>query len=225
MTRYTVSPSDFAWLLDHCARCFWLKARHRFKASGDLPAVFRNIDGGMKAAIEPDALRTIGVPVREFRPGEWVESKPYEHAGAGIVIRGKVDRSFLTDDDEIGILDYKTTLPRDAKADKYSRQLHAYAYALEHPAKGDPVPVGWTGLVCFDPYAGRFRVNGTDAAITGRLVSLPIERDRAHFEKFLDRLCETLGADEPPRPRRGCATCEAIDTIARVNGALFEAVA
>jgi hypothetical protein len=56
-----------------------------------------------------------------------------ESAGTGL-IRGKVDVLVECDDGSLGVVDFKTTVPKPDHVATYSRQLHAYAWALEHPA-------------------------------------------------------------------------------------------
>ena len=57
------------------------------------------------------------------------------------------------DDGTYGVMDFKTSNPSSESAELYSRQLHAYAYALEHPAPGKLAlsPVTKLGLLYFYP--------------------------------------------------------------------------
>jgi len=52
-----------------------------------------------------------------------------------------------------GVIDFKASNPSTDSARMYSRQLHAYAYALEHPAPGklSLSPVTKLGLLYFYP--------------------------------------------------------------------------
>lgn len=49
-------------------------------------------------------------------------------------ISGRFDIVVSFDDGTYGVIDFKTSNPSKDSALLYSRQLHAYAYALEHSA-------------------------------------------------------------------------------------------
>ena len=66
---------------------------------------------------------------------EWVVSAPIVLRGrpTPYFFRGKFDTTVLFDDHSVGVVDFKTSARKADHIPLYSRQLHAYAYALEHP--------------------------------------------------------------------------------------------
>jgi ATP-dependent exoDNAse (exonuclease V) beta subunit len=75
---------------------------------------------------------------------KWVKSSPisFPDSASQCVIRGRFDAVIAFEDGSYGIIDYKTSDASAEKAAFYSRQLSAYAYALEraqlctHPPAG-----------------------------------------------------------------------------------------
>jgi len=71
------------------------------------------------------------------RSGMAVASSPIETLhDCTVQFRGAIDALLAFADGTYGIVDYRTTDPRETKVDMYGRQLHAYAMALEHPSPG-----------------------------------------------------------------------------------------
>jgi len=68
-------------------------------------------------------------------------------------VSGKFDVAAAFDDGTFGVIDFKTTSPADKNIRLYSRQLHAYALALEHPAPGKLglTPISLIGILAVDP--------------------------------------------------------------------------
>jgi len=210
-----VSPSDFAFLYDSCKRCWWLKVNHRLMLGSRMPPIFNHIDYAMKKGITVADLNAAGIPAQKIvdtRKGEWVKSKPFEYDGTEIVILGKRDLTFIMDDGSYGVIDYKTTHPTPETILKYSRQLHAYEYAMTYPESGEAKEVGYLGLYCFDPFKGTFKTNGNDSALIGRSVSMPVPIDRQTFQEFMKQLCY-LASSKIPQPDSNCEACETIETI------------
>ena len=101
-----------------------------------------------------------GMPAGVIGGGDrWVKSAPcaFRRAVALCIIRGRVDVLIDCDDGTKGIVDFKTTVPKPDHLAIYSRQLHAYAMALEHPLAGRPETVSSLGLLCFLPDSLRCR--------------------------------------------------------------------
>ncbi len=141
-TPVKLSPSDLTFLWDECPRCFYLKYLHGInRPAAPFPSVFGAIDRLMKAHFA-------GHPASEIDPSlppgmisvseKWIESLPVSLPGHSLscFLRGKIDASIDFDDGSHAIVDFKTSEPKPAQIPFYSRQLHAYAYALEHPAPG-----------------------------------------------------------------------------------------
>jgi hypothetical protein len=137
----------------------------------------------------------------------WVKSAPIVIPGSGsaCLIRGRVDVLVDCDDGTTAVIDMKTAEPGAGHTEKYSRQLHAYALALEQPASGPSRPVGTIGLLCFVPET--FWVDPVGAALTGDLQWIEIERDADAFVAFLREVVSVLDQPEPPLPDPDCPWC------------------
>ena len=213
--NFKLSPSDFAFLWEECKRCFCLKiAAGLRRPPGPFPRIFGTIDNAMKNCFMKRRTEEI---VASMPPGlvafgeEWVESTPIAVPGreSTCFIRGKFDTVLQFDDGTYGVIDFKTTRSSPKHLAKYSRQLHAYAWALENPApdKFTVAPVSKFGLLVYEP--GRFSHElDADAALTGRLEWIEIPRDDKEFLKYLAEVVEILELPEAPPPRRSCAWCK-----------------
>ncbi len=211
---FKLSPSDFGFLWDECKRCFYLKVARGFdRPSQPFPAVFNVIDREMKTGFS-------GLRSEEMAPGVppgviavqdgWVKSVPIEFPGrsAAIFIRGIFDTVIKLDGGGYAVVDFKTTEIKPGLARKYSRQLHAYALALEHAAPSEISlgPVEALGLLVYSPGSFRKEDDG-QGALRGGLSWIEIERDDAAFRDFLEQVLAVLEAPEPPAPDPKCGMC------------------
>lgn len=212
---FKLSPSDFAFLWEECKRCFYLKIAAGFRRPpGPFPRIFGTIDNAMKDCFMKKRTEEI---VPALPPGivafgeEWVESTPIEVPGrqSTCFIRGKFDTILHFDDDTYGVIDFKTTRASPEHLGKYSRQLHAYAYALENPApdKFSVAPVTKLGLLVYEPRRFSHELD-LDATLTGRLEWVEIPRDDEGFMAYLSAVVELLRLPDPPPPDPTCAWCK-----------------
>src|SRR5437764_951732 len=80
-----------------------------------------------------------GIPLGVVKLGEnWVTSQPIVVPGRSSTcfVKGKFDKVVRFDDGTYGVIDFKTSQRKSDHVPLYSRQLHAYATALENPAPG-----------------------------------------------------------------------------------------
>ena len=186
---WALSPSDFAFLWDDCPRCFYLKvARKQPRPRSPFPSVFGKIDRAMKDCYLGDRSETVakGMPPGIVGGGDrWVKSAPLLPPGSTstCMIRGRVDVLIDCDDGTKGIVDFKTTLPKADHLATYGRQLHAYAYGLEHPASGPAATVSNLGILAFVP--GTYQASKDLAALLGNLSWIGIDRDDDAFMEFV----------------------------------------
>src|SRR5262249_35446734 len=93
---------------------------------------------------------------------------------------------------------------RDEHVPLYSRQLHAYAYCLEHPAAGKTLlrPVSRLGLLVFEPDGFLYPGNGaaTGAALTGPVSWVEVPRDDQAFLAFLTDVVRVPEQPQAPAP-------------------------
>jgi hypothetical protein len=206
-----LAPSDFAFLWDECPSCFYRKvALGQPRPSAPFPTVFGSIDRSMKKAMLGRQLEDLasGSPRgRLVGADTWVKSQPYVQPGCetACVMRGRVDILIELEDGGTGIVDFKTVEVSDAHIARYARQLHAYAFALEHPATGTPRPISALGLLCFSP--GHFEANGQLASLVGALRWIEVPRDDVGFDVTLGDVVSVLERPEPPVSGPQCAWC------------------
>jgi hypothetical protein len=107
-----------------------------------------------------------------------------------------------------GVIDFKTTKPSPRHIPFYSRQLHAYAYALENPAPGKLAlaPVTELGLICFEPSAME-PLTGGRLSYAGQATWLACPKDYARFLSFIDQVLAVLDRPEPPPSSPVCVWC------------------
>jgi hypothetical protein len=214
MKEYKLSPSDFAFLWEECKCCFYLKVVRGFdRPRMAFPSIFGAIDRAMTACyngMHAQAIAT-GMPAGIIRFGQkWVRSQPIPVGTEGrtCCISGRLDALIELEDNTWGVIDFKTSKAHGPRIPLYSRQLHAYAYALENPARGPLAfgPVTTLGLLVFEPASF---VHNTDetADLKGRLTWVEMRRDDAAFIDFLGQVIAVLSQPEPPDPAPGCPWC------------------
>jgi hypothetical protein len=208
---WALSPTDLTFLWDECRHCFYMKvARNQPRPRGAFPRVFGVIDRVMKdfyLGKRADVLQA-GMPLGAIGGRDrWVKSAPTVPAGSdsAFLIRGRVDVLVEFADQTTGIIDFKTIEPNPAHIAAYGRKLHAYAFALEHPATGRPRTVSVVGLLCFSP--GTFETRGERAALVGDVRWIEIPRDDVSFCAFLAEVAGVLGRPNAPPPAPDCSWC------------------
>ncbi len=210
-----LSPSELTFLWDECPRCFYLKHIHSInRPAAPFPAIFGVIDRLMKAqfaghpASELDASLPPGiVTVTE----QWLESLPITLPGHTLscFIRGKLDAILEFEDGSYGVVDFKTSAPSAGQIPFYSRQLHAYAYALEHSAPGrvSRNPISSLGLYVETPHA-TLTASTSEISFHFRSTWLEIPLQESGFLNFLDQVLALLEQPVPPPASEGCDYCQ-----------------
>ena len=216
VARFKLAPSDLTFLWDDCKRCFYLKVRRRIRRPRmPFPSVFSTYHELLQGYAEgqcPSAL-TGALPPGEVESGErWVQSAPLTvpDRPERFFIRGRVDQLACFRDGTYGLIDYKTTDRSAANADKYARQLHAYAWALERPVCPAErcAPVSRMGLLCLHP--AEVKALHADDELVARLRPrwVEIERDDDAFAAFLAKALAVLAREEAPPPAEECSCCQ-----------------
>jgi len=214
-TPIKLSPSDLTFLWDECPRCFYLKYIHGInRPAAPFPAIFGAIDRLMKAQF---AGRPASDLETSLPPGivtvteQWIESLPIMLPGHNLpfFLRGKLDAIIDFDDGSYGVVDFKTSEPKPEQIPFYSRQLHAYAYALEHPAPGKLglSPISRLGLLVEAPHA---TLHATTSEISFHFAStwLEVPFHEAGFIQFIDKVLSLLELTEPPPASEKCTYCQ-----------------
>jgi hypothetical protein len=211
---WVLAPSDLTFLFEQCKGCFYRKlVLGRRRPSTPFPKIFSTIDRAMKdfyLGRRAEKL-AVGAPAGVIgSPDRWVKSIPIPVLGSDrpVVFRGRLDAMVACDDQSVGVVDFKCTLPSDSHLPLFTRQLHAYAWALEQPASGRPLHVSALGLLCFSP--NTFEANGSTGALVGELSWIDVPLEDEGFDAFLTEVVSLLEAD-PPTPAPDCHWCARAD--------------
>lgn len=214
MENWKISPSDLTFLWDECKRCFYLKVRHNFKRPGlPFPKIFNTIDLLMKDIYLDNSTKKISEALPEGRTimtGRWVTSEPILSSNGhnSCYIQGIFDTVVKFEDNTYGVVDFKTSQAKEEHVEFYSRQLHAYAYALENPAPGklSLKPITRMGLLFFEPQQMRETPSlGLDLLGPTKWTECHIRQTQ--FLSFLQEILELLSQPEPPPANPDCAFC------------------
>ena len=123
-------------------------------------------------------------------------------------INGRFDAVIEFDDGTFGVVDYKTSDPREEHVAFYSRQLTAYAYALERPAPNalGLSPVSRMGLFIISPQ--RFECAPTEELVfVNKTTWMDVPRDDGAFLSLLSEVLAVLDDPEPPPASVNCPVC------------------
>jgi hypothetical protein len=209
-----LSPSELTFLWDECPRCFYLHVVRKFRRPwGAFPKIFTRIDKLMKDYFKNSLSDEISpdLPAGRVLYGEkWVTSAPITLPGHSVscYIKGKFDTVVEFSDASYGVIDFKTSEPKPEHVPFYSRQLHAYAFALEHPAPNAMAlnPVSRLGLLCVEPVNMK-KTREDQVAYIGQATWLDCPKDEVGFLAFLDGVLGILEAPEPPPQNPNCGYC------------------
>ena len=213
MTIYKLSPSDLTFSWDECKYCFYMKVRHNLVVRSPFPGIF-----GKMANLTSEFYQDR--PSQEISPSlpagvvkykeKFVKSAPITVPGIAsqCYINGRFDAVIEFDDGTYGIVDYKTSDPREEHAAFYSRQLTAYAYALENPAPNALrlSPVSRMGLFIITPSSFE-RTPADEVIFVNRTTWVDVPRDDRVFLSFLGEVLAVLDLPAPPPPSETCGLC------------------
>ncbi len=214
MTLHKLSPSDLTFLWDECPRCFYLKVARKFgRPASAFPAIFSKIDSLMKGYFEGRSTTAIypGLPPGKVQFGErWVQSQPITLPGHvdSCYLLGKFDTVVSFEDGSYGVVDFKTSQARPSHLAFYGRQLHAYAYALEHAAGGklSLSPISRLGLLVVEPV--QMTQISDQIAYLGSVTWQEIPLNEAGFLEFIGKVLTVLEQPEPPEASPNCTWCQ-----------------
>ena len=212
--NYKLSPSDLTFSYEGCKRCFYQKVVNRIaQPTIPLPSIFSKIAGLLKDYYDgkptselhgdlPSGVVSLG---EKYVRSEVIQLPNHE---ATCYINGRFDIVLSFDDGSYGVIDFKTSNPNSESSNMYSRQLHAYAYALEHPAPGKLAlsPVTKLGLLYF--YPDNINQQSIDRLNYGaEIVWVEVEKDEQGFLSFIDKVLDVLELPEAPGHSPSCQWC------------------
>ena len=179
-----------------------------------MPKIFTRIDDLCKKYFEGKETKELShlLPDGKVHFGDrWVQSKILidSQSGRKCVIRGKTDTVIKFNNGEYGIVDFKTGFVKAENIEFYSKQLHAYAFALEHAAYGKPqlFPITKLGLLVTEPDS-MSTPNEERFSFNGKIIFQEIKRDDEKFKSFLRDVLAILYSEKPPKPSDDCHFCE-----------------
>jgi hypothetical protein len=218
--NFRLSPSDLTFLYDGCKRCFYLKMTHGIsQPSIPLPSIFSQIAGLLKNYY--DGKHTgelhIALPPGVVSYGEqWVRSEIIRlpNHNATCYVNGRFDIVVSFEDATYGVIDFKTGNPNMEWKNLYGRQLHAYAYSLEHPAPGALAlsPVTRLGLLYFYPSAIS-QQSIERLSYEAEITWIEVEKNEQNFLGFIDEVLDVLESPEAPQCSPDCQWCNYIDRL------------
>lgn len=223
--NYKLSPSDLTFSYEGCKRCFYQKVVNGIaQPSIPLPSIFSKIAGLLKDHYDgkhtselhvalPPGIVSLG---EKYVRSEIIQSPNHKDT---CYISGRFDIVVSFEDGTYGVIDFKTSNPSSESANLYSRQLHAYAYALEHPAPGklSLSPVSKLGLLYFYPESVN-QQNIDRLSYEAEITWVEIEKDEQGFLEFIDGVLDVLELPETPEHSPKCPWC---GYISRLNSSII----
>ncbi len=230
-TRNIYDPSDakpFAIsrskidLFLNCPRCFYLDRR---LGVGQPPGFPFNLNSAVDTLLkkEFDIHRAEGeahplmkhykipaVPFAHEKLDEWRENFKgvrFTHEPTNLTITGAVDDIWINDDDELHVVDYKSTSKTtevNLDADwqiGYKRQMEVYQWLL----RKNGFKVSDTGYFVYAN--GQTDRKAFDGKLEFDIKIIPYEGDDSWVEKTIKNLHACLNSDEVPKPTPTCDYC------------------
>ena len=210
-----LGPSLLTFLYSECPACFYNQVKKiSVRPRTPMPKIFTHIDGLCKVHFEGKKTQHISslLPKGNVYFGDkWVQSKILTDSKSGrkCIIKGKTDTVIKFDNGEYGIVDFKTGFVKAENIEFYSKQLHAYAFALEHAAYGKPqlFPITKLGLLVTEPDS-MSTPNEERFSFNGKIIFQEIKRDDEKFKSFLREVLAILYSEKPPKPSGDCHFCD-----------------
>ena len=222
--NYKLSPSDLAFLYEDCKRCFYLKVVHSIsRPSAPVPSIFTRITNLLKNHYSNKDTKELHpeLPPGAIKYGErYVRSKPIQLSGhsATCFISGRFDIVAEFEDKTYGVIDFKTGSPNEKYTDLYSRQLHAYAYALENASQDTKLklqPITKMGLLYFSP-TRISQQNTSQIFYESDIRWVEINKNEQNFLNFINDALYVLESTALPDTSTACSWCNYIKYLQKV---------
>ena len=204
---YKLSPSDFKYLWEDCKHCYYQKVKFGITLpSIGMPGVFMKMNSLLQDSIMGMDLRKINpdLPAGKVEVKEGFLRSIVVPPSNKCYISGRFDFVSKLDDGTYSVIDFKITDPNEDKLQKFSSQLHAYKFALEHPSVGKPRKVSRMGVVAVTPQSIKFEKGGVVFKSTPKWHE--IKEDMDGFFDFVTQVSKLL--DGPvPQVSESCLWC------------------
>lgn len=172
-----------------------------------MPGVFSKLNSLLQNAIIGMDLREIdsNLPSGKIEVKEgFLKSKPIPPAN-DCFIGGRFDIASRLEDGTYSVIDFKITDPTEDKIQKFFAQLHAYKFALENPAFGEPKKVSKMGVVTINPVEVLFPGNIVDFKAKTQWFEIAEDMDR--FYGFIAQVSKLLNGPIPAADPDNCKWC------------------
>lgn len=211
-TVYKISRSKIE-LFMQCPRCFWLDARLKIKRPDGPPfQINKAIDELLKK--EFDSYRTQGKP-HPLMTSYKIRAIPFAHANlstwrenfvgvqalhepTNLLVFGAIDDVWMTEDQELAVVDYKATAKQsDVSLDadwqmSYKRQMEVYQWLLRQ----NGFSVSDTAYFVYTN--GRLDLDGFHDRVEFKTKIIPYKGDASWIDQTLRDMKECLEGDIPP---------------------------
>lgn len=209
--NYRLNPSDLTFFYEDCKRCFYLKVvKNLPQPSIPLPSIFSQIANLLKNYYDGKHTSELHIalpPGIVSHSEQNVKSKVIKlpNHEATCFVSGRFDIVVSFEDRTYGVIDFKTGNPNSKSAHLYSRQLYAYAYALENPAINalSLSPITKMGLLYFYPSSIKQQTI-EKLSFESEITWIEIEKDQQRFLKFIDDVLNVLELPEAPEHSPTC---------------------
>ncbi|MDO8503131.1 MAG: PD-(D/E)XK nuclease family protein [bacterium] len=205
---YKLSPSDFRYLWEDCKHCYYQKVKNGIiLPTIGMPGVFTKMNGLLQRAIIGMDLREINsvLPAGKVEVAEgFLRSKAIPPSN-DCFISGRFDFVSKLDDGTYSVIDFKITDPSDEKIQKFSQQLHAYKFALENPAEGEPRKVSKMGVIAITPETIEFPDDRVIFKASPQWFE--IKEDMESFYSFISEVSALLNGPVP-KTSENCNWCK-----------------
>lgn len=205
---YKLSPSYFRYLWQDCKHCYYQHVKlHRSPPQSPFPAVFTRMNKLLQDSVIGKDLQELNpvLPAGLIASQEgFLQSKPVLGA-EDCYISGRYDILIALEDGTYAVIDFKITKPDAEQVQKYASQLHAYKYALENPAKKEPITISQMGIIAVSPDS----IEHQDGAFifTTTPTWHPVEEDMESFYSLIVEIQDVLNGSLPS-PSDTCPYCK-----------------
>lgn len=198
---YKLSPSDFAYILEECKHCFYLKIKEGIsRPSMPFPGVFSALNTRIQGSLVGKNLKTLSNDLPDC-----IVEKQEGYVGSinipdtSCVIKGKYDLLCKNKDNTYTLIDLKISIPDEEKIEKYKTQLTAYKFSMENPKYEKPIKITRMGLLIFYPDTLSFEDNTVDVNFPPKWMEISSNDDGfISFIKEIDSLLNGPIPEENP---------------------------
>jgi hypothetical protein len=208
MATYYLSPTDLTFLYQECPRCFYNKVLKIWKRPyTPFPRIFGDIDKCIRRTLHGHSCEfLLNKPGVFDTTNTLIKSGPIQVGDHEIIFSGYPDIRVYFEDGTVGIVDAKTSHPKDSAIKLYDRQLHALRSAIQTPQTGEIKTVSLLGLFIATPT--EFILDTTTGASHFQFDSVfkSVEINDGEWFEFLVKVVELLSG-KPPDDNGKCHWC------------------